>query len=81
MTTANQVYKTAKDYGEELSEDVGDFARDVSKRAKKGASRAGDIARDAYDEAHEASKDYPHVALAIAAGLGFLLGILAASRR
>ena len=80
MTTANQAYKTAKTYGEELGEDVSDFARDVSKQARKGAARAGDLARDAYDEAHEASKDYPHVALALAAGLGFLLGVFAASR-
>ena len=35
MTTANQAYKTAKTYGEDLGEDVSDFARDVSKQARK----------------------------------------------
>jgi ElaB/YqjD/DUF883 family membrane-anchored ribosome-binding protein len=38
------------------------------------------MATGAYEEAHEASKEYPHVTLALAAGLGFLLGVLATRR-
>jgi hypothetical protein len=35
----------------------------------------------AYEEAHEASKQYPHVTLALAFFLGFVLGVYVAVRR
>ena len=41
---------------------------------------ASNMATDVYEEAHEASKEYPHVTLALAAGFGFLLGVLATRR-
>ena len=80
MASANQAYRTARDYGEDLSRDAGDFVHDLSKRAGRGASNAEAYARDAYEQAHEASKQYPHVTLALAAGLGFLFGVIAARR-
>jgi ElaB/YqjD/DUF883 family membrane-anchored ribosome-binding protein len=52
----------------------------VTRKAGKQFSRAANLATDAYDEAHEASKEYPHVTLALAAGLGFLLGVIATRR-
>ena len=46
----------------------------------KGNDMASNMATDVYEEAHEASKEYPHVTLALAAGFGFLLGVLATRR-
>jgi ElaB/YqjD/DUF883 family membrane-anchored ribosome-binding protein len=79
MSTANDAYKraanspaareavkTAKSIGEDVSEQFG---------------RARDAAVDAYDQVHEASVRNPHLSLAIAVGIGFLFGIVAASRR
>jgi hypothetical protein len=38
-------------------------------------------AADALDELHDASERNPHVTLLLAIGLGFLLGIVASTRR
>ena len=94
MSTANEAYKraanspaareavqTAKSIGEDVSETVSDFASDVSRQASKQYGRARDAAVDAYDQVHEASVRNPHLSLAIALGIGFLFGIVAASRR
>jgi ElaB/YqjD/DUF883 family membrane-anchored ribosome-binding protein len=94
MTTANEAYKraanspvareaaaTAKSIGEDVSETVSDFASDVSRIAGKQYGRARDAAVDAYDQVHEASVRNPHLTLAIALGIGFLFGIVAATRR
>lgn len=96
MTTANQAYRqaaqaaksvgdslgeTAKSIGDSLGEQVSDFAADVSREAGKQFSRAQHAAADVYEEAHAASKEYPHMTLALAAGLGFLFGVMVASRR
>ena len=43
--------------------------------------RARDAAVDAYDQVHEASVRNPHLTLAIALGIGFLFGIVAATGR
>jgi ElaB/YqjD/DUF883 family membrane-anchored ribosome-binding protein len=59
---------------------VSEFANDVTRKAGKQFSRAANMATDAYEEAHAASKEYPHVTLALAAGLGFLLGVIATRR-
>lgn len=75
--TARRAADAAREFGEDASE----FASDVARRAGKQYARAEDAARDLYDEAHEASKDYPHVTLALAAGLGFLIGVMVSGRR
>ena len=88
MTTATDTFKKAAsanarhaaDAVEEAPERVSEFANDVTRKAEKQFSRAANLATDAYDEAHEASKEYPHVTLALAAGLGFLLGVIATRR-
>ena len=88
MTTATNTFKKAAsanaryaaDAAEEVVENVSDFANDVTRKAGKQFSRATNMATDAYEEAHEASKEYPHVTLALAAGLGFLLGAIATRR-
>jgi ElaB/YqjD/DUF883 family membrane-anchored ribosome-binding protein len=74
---ARQAAETAKSIGEE----IGDFAGDVGRMASKQYGRAQDMAGDVYEELHEASVRNPHLTLAIAAGLGFLLGVVVASRR
>jgi ElaB/YqjD/DUF883 family membrane-anchored ribosome-binding protein len=79
--TAKSVGEAAKSIGEELGEQVSDFASDVSRKAGKQFSRAEAMAVDAYDEIHDASVRNPHITLAIAAGLGFLLGAFLVSRR
>ena len=90
MTTADEAYKraasspagrqaaeTAKSVGEE----VGDFAGDVGRMASKQYGRAQDMAVDAFDDAHTLIKGNPLTAIAIALGIGFILGVVAGSRR
>jgi ElaB/YqjD/DUF883 family membrane-anchored ribosome-binding protein len=90
MTTANQAYRraanspaarqaadTAKSIGDEVSE----FAEDVSRQAGKQFNRAKDQAADLYENAHEAAVQYPHISLALALGLGFLIGAVLVGRR
>jgi ElaB/YqjD/DUF883 family membrane-anchored ribosome-binding protein len=88
MTTATETWKNAPsanagyaaDAAEEVAENVSDLANDVTRKAGNQFTRARNMATDAYEEAHEASKEYPHVTLALAAGLGFLLGVVATRR-
>ena len=69
MTTATDTFKKAAsanarhaaDTAEEVAENVSEFANDVTRKAGKQFSRAANMATDAYEEAHEASKKYPHV--------------------
>jgi ElaB/YqjD/DUF883 family membrane-anchored ribosome-binding protein len=88
MTTATDTFKKAAsanarhaaETAEEVAENVSEFGNDVTRKAGKQFSRAANMATDAYEEAHEASKKYPHVTLALAGGLGFLLGVIATRR-
>jgi ElaB/YqjD/DUF883 family membrane-anchored ribosome-binding protein len=75
--TVRRAREAARDFGEDASE----IASDVARKAGKQYARAEDVARDLYDEAHEVSKDYPHITLALAVGVGFLLGVFVAGRR
>ena len=68
------------DAAEEAADTVSDFANDMTRKAGKQFTSARNLAADAYEEAHEVSKEYPHVTLALAAGLGFLLGVIATRR-
>ena len=69
MTTATETFKKAAsanaryaaDAAEEAAENVSEFANDVTRKAGKQFSRAANMATGAYEEAHEASKEYPHV--------------------
>ena len=72
--------RNAADAAEEVAENVTDFANDLARKAGKQFTRASNMATDVYEEAHEASKEYPHVTLALAAGFGFLLGVLVTRR-
>ena len=90
MTTTNEAYRKAAnspagrqpaETAKSMGEDVGDFASDVSRRAGEHLGRAQDMAVDAFDQTHAAVRRNPLAALAIALGLGFLFGIVAASRR
>ena len=74
MTSANQTIRKA-------GEDVGDFARDVGRMASKQYDRAQDMAIDAFDETHAAIRHNPLLSIAIALGIGFLLGALTGVRR
>jgi ElaB/YqjD/DUF883 family membrane-anchored ribosome-binding protein len=88
MTTANQAYKQtsaagrqAQETAKSMGEDVSDFASDMSRKAGEQLGRAQDMTVDAFDEAHAAVRRNPLTAIAIALGLGFLFGMVAASRR
>jgi ElaB/YqjD/DUF883 family membrane-anchored ribosome-binding protein len=90
MTTANEAYKRAAnspagreaaETAKSISDDVVHFAGDVGRIAGKQYGRARDAAVDAYDQVHEASVRNPHLSLAIALGIGFLFGIVAATKR
>lgn len=90
MTTANEAFRraanspTAKEAAEtakSIGEDISDFAGHVSRRAGKQFSYAQDVTADAMQEAADAMKRYPLGTLAIVAGIGFLFGMIAFSRR
>jgi ElaB/YqjD/DUF883 family membrane-anchored ribosome-binding protein len=89
MTTTSETYRkatnspagrqaaeTIKSVGEEVS----DFAEDVGRMARKQYGRAQDVANDAFDDAHSATKGNPLTAVAIALGIGFLIGVAAGRR-
>jgi len=85
---ARSAAERARDIGEDVSDfasdtarKAGDFASNVSRRASRQFDRARGSAADVWDELHDASERYPHVTLLLALGLGFLLGIVASTRR
>ena len=55
---------------------MGDYARIASRRASKQFDRAQDAAVDAYEETEAAIRRNPLTAVAIALGIGFLLGVV-----
>ena len=97
MPTANEAYRqaanspagrkdakvanAAADAARSVGDQVSDFASDISREAGKQFGRAQDMAVDAYDEAHAAMRRNPLTAVLIALGLGFLFGVVSASRR
>ena len=90
MTNPNEAYKKAANSpaGRQAAEtvrsvgdDVTDFTDDLSRKASKQFARAQDIAGDAYDNAYAAVRKDPMIALAIALGIGFLFGVVVATRR
>ena len=60
--------------------EVGDYARNASRMASKQFDRAQDVAIDAYDETEAAIRRNPLTAVAIALGIGFLLGVVLVRR-
>jgi ElaB/YqjD/DUF883 family membrane-anchored ribosome-binding protein len=90
MTTPNEAFKRAAnspaghrvaETAKSVGDDVTDFAEDLSRKASKQYARAQDMASDGYDSAYAAVRRDPLTALAIALGIGFLFGILLATRR
>ena len=90
MTTVNEAYRRAAsspagrqadETAKSIGEEVGDFAGDVGRMASKQYGRAQDMAVDAFDDAHTLVKGNPLTAIAIALGIGFILGVVAGSRR
>ena len=90
MTTANEAYRRAAsspagrqaaETAKSIGEEVGDFAGDVGRMASKQYGRAQDMAVDAFDDAHTLIKGNPLTAIAIALGIGFILGVVAGSSR
>jgi ElaB/YqjD/DUF883 family membrane-anchored ribosome-binding protein len=90
MTTPNEAFKRAAnspvgrqaaETAKSVGEDVTDVADDLSRKASTQFARAQDMAADAYDSAHAAVRRGPVTAIAIALGIGFLFGIVVASRR
>ncbi len=66
---------------------AGDAAEEAERRAaalraevERQASRLGDQARRASDDAHDFVRERPGMAVALAAGLGFLVGFLTSRR-
>ena len=64
-----------------MGEEIADVAGDVSAMASNQNSRAQDMAVEAFDDAQAAMKRNPLMAVAIALGLGLLLGVLTGARR
>lgn len=72
--------RRAADTAGQLREELGELASDVSRKVENEFARAKNIATDVYEGAHGASKDYPHITIAVAAALGFLAGLLVTRR-
>ena len=72
--TARSVGDDVSDLASDAAKKAGDFASDVSRQAGRQFKRARHAASGVYDEAHELSVQNPHIALGLAAALGFLLG-------
>ncbi|HYM99894.1 MAG TPA: hypothetical protein VET25_09130 [Aestuariivirgaceae bacterium] len=95
MATANQAYRDASQAGRRaaeaansaaesakyMGEEIADVAGDVSAMTSKQYGRAQDMAVEAFDDAYAAMKSNPLMAVAIALGLGFLVGVLTTMRR
>jgi ElaB/YqjD/DUF883 family membrane-anchored ribosome-binding protein len=64
-----------------MDEEIADVAGDVSAIASNQQSRAQDMAVEAFDDAHAAMKRNPVMAVAIALGLGFVVGVFTRARR
>ena len=95
MTTGSQAYRDAANSpagrraaesvkaegARSMGEEIADVAGDVAAMASKQYGRAQDMAVEAFDDAHAAMKRNPLMAVAIALGLGFLVGVLSRTRR
>jgi ElaB/YqjD/DUF883 family membrane-anchored ribosome-binding protein len=90
MTTANEAYRRAAnspaareaaETARNIGDDIADAAGEVGRFAGTQYGRARDAAVDAYDQVHAASERNPHLTLAVALGLGFLVGVVVATRR
>ena len=90
MTSANESFRQAAnspasrqsaERAKSIGEEVSDFAGDVGRMASRQYGRAQDMAVDAFDETYAAMKRNPLLTLAIALGIGFLLGVLTSVRR
>ena len=97
MASANQAYReavnspagrlaaaTAKSTVESarsMDEEIADVAGDVFAMASKQYSRAQYMAVEAFYDAHAAMKRNPLMAVAIALGLGFVVGVFTRARR
>lgn len=78
---ARDIGEDVSDYASDAARKAGDFASDVSRRAGREFERARGAAGDVWDEVHDATERNPHLSLAIAAGLGFLIGAFLVGRR
>jgi ElaB/YqjD/DUF883 family membrane-anchored ribosome-binding protein len=75
MTTPNEAFKRA------ANSPVGRQAAETAKSVGEEVTDVADDLSDAYDSAHAAVRRDPVTAIAIALGIGFLFGIVVASRR
>ena len=78
--SSSDTTRRAADTTGEFREELGELASDVSRKVGKEFARAKSMATDVYEGAHDASKDYPHITIALAAALGFLAGVLVTRR-
>jgi uncharacterized protein YjbJ (UPF0337 family) len=87
MVDENRFEGTARRVGGRIQEAVGDFAGDASSQIRGRANEAVGAAQQAYgtvsdearayaDQLSDTVKEQPLVALAIAGGVGFLLGLI-----
>ncbi|MDO5642370.1 MAG: DUF883 domain-containing protein [Paracoccus sp. (in: a-proteobacteria)] len=77
---AGEYAETARDLGHEYAEAARDEARRLYRRGAEGAHQLAHQAEDYYDELSTAVRRNPAQALGIAAGVGFLVGLLIARR-
>ena len=78
---AAETAKSTAEGARSMGEEIADVAGDVSAMASNQQSRAQDMAVEAFYDAHAAMKRNPVMAVAIALGLGFVVGVFTRARR
>lgn len=77
---AGEYAESARELGHEYAEAARDEARRLYRRGQEGAHQIASQAEDYYDDLSAAVRRNPAQALGIAAGVGFLVGLLIARR-
>lgn len=77
---AQDLASTAREKGEELADNVKSEATRLYRAGERKASEVAAHAEDYYDEFSDQVRRHPAASLGIAAGVGFLIGLILARR-
>lgn len=77
---ASEAMDAARDYAARIRDAGQDYAGRIYETGQRRAEEAAFYAELGYEEARDWSRDHPGQALAIAAGIGLLFGLVVARR-
>lgn len=77
---AQNIAETARERGEEIAENVKSEATRLYRAGERRAGELAEHAEDYYDEFSDQVRRHPAASLGIAAGVGFLIGLILARR-